>query len=129
MIILHRTQAIFLLLSLASLTLSGCGGGGGASSSAQPTCVTTSEGCLTTTQYKARVQSLKTKHTNDAGFSNNWGLDTINAAEAWAKLEVKYGAGTEPGDGVTLGVIDSGIDANQSHLEKRHHRVLYPHHI
>ena len=106
-------KGIGTLLIFGVLLLTGCGGGGGGTStSTSTTCVDTSEGCLTTTQYEARVETLKTTHTNDAGFINNWGLDRINAAEAWAKLELEHGAETEPGDGVTLGVIDSGIDAN-----------------
>ena len=114
----------------------GGGGGGGASSSSTsssgtpssgtpssntpssntpsstPTCVSTSEGCLTTTQYRARVQSIRTTHRNNAAFSNQWGLDTINADDAWAKLQLKHGTGTAPGDGITLGAIDSGIDTS-----------------
>ena len=112
-----ESRAIILLLILASLTLSGCGGGGGggatSSSTSSPTrstCFSTSEGCLTTTQYRARVQSIKRTHTNDAGFTNNWGLNTVKAGEAWAKLQLKYGRGTAPGNGITLGAIDSGID-------------------
>ena len=112
-----ESRAIILLLILASLTLSGCGGGGGggasSSSTSSPTrstCFSTSEGCLTTTQYRARVQSIKRTHTNDAGFTNNWGLNTVKAGEAWAKLQLKHGTGTAPGGGITLGAIDSGID-------------------
>ena len=122
------SQVIFLLLLLVSLTLSGCGGGGGGVSTpatqdepppqvqrpppTQVTCVSTSEGCLTATQYRARIQSIKTTHTNNAGFTNQWGLKQVKADEAWAKLQLKHGVGTAPGDGVTLGVVDSGIDKN-----------------
>ena len=106
-------KGIGTLLIFGVLLLTGCGGGGGGTStSTSTTCVDTSEGCLTTTQYEARVETLKTTHTNDPGYTNNWGLEKIKAAEAWAKLELEHGAGTEPGDGITLGVIDSGIDAN-----------------
>ena len=123
-----RSQAIFLLLLLASLTLSGCGGGGGGTSTSEPQnepppqdeppppplapCVSTSEGCLTATQYRARIQSIKTTHTNHPGFTNQWGLEKVKADEAWAKLQLNFGTGTAPGDGITLGVIDTGIDAN-----------------
>ena len=163
------SQAIFLLLLLASLTLSGCGGGGGGASPPvqvepppvqveppppqveppppqveppppqveppppqveppppqveppppqveppppQGTCISTSEGCLTTTQYGERVQELKTMLKNDDGFSNQWGLSKTNADAAWAKLQLKYGTNTAPGTGITLGAIDSGIDQN-----------------
>ena len=125
-----RSQAVFLLLLLASLVLSGCGGGGGGASSSStssssntpssntpsntpsstPTCFSTSEGCLTTTQYRARVQSIRTTHRNNAAFSNNWGLNAVKADLAWSQLQLKHGAGTAPGGGITLGAIDSGID-------------------
>ena len=106
-------KGIGTLLIFGVLLLTGCGGGGGGTStSTSTTCVDTSEGCLTTAQYEARVETLKTTHKNDAGFINNWGLDRVKAHDAWAKLQLKHGAGTEPGDGITLGVIDSGIDAN-----------------
>ena len=144
-------HAIFLLLLLACLTLTGCGGGGGggASSGSTPSgstpsgstpsgsstpirntptstsvCTVTTLGCLTKTQYRARVQSLRTTHRN-AGFTNNWGLNTVKVDAAWAKLQLKYGTFTTsgdgitlsainsrraPGDGITLGAIDTGID-------------------
>ena len=34
----------------------------------------------------------------------------IGADRAYAQLELEHGAGTEPGDGVTVGVIDWGLD-------------------
>ena len=76
------------------------------------TCVSTSEGCLTAALYTKRVEELKTPHESDDGFTNLWGLKEINAHYAWAKLELKHGSGTVPGDGITLGAIDSGIDKN-----------------
>ena len=41
-----------------------------------------------------------------------WALPMINAEYAWADLELKQGLSVEPGEGVTVGVIDSGIDQN-----------------
>ena len=37
-------------------------------------------------------------------------MKTIKAHDAWAKLQLKHGTNTAPGNGITLGVIDSGID-------------------
>ncbi len=102
-------KAIGSLLTIGILVLTGCGGGG---TSTSPTCVDTSEGCLTTLEYTERIETLKEIHSSHAGFANQWGLETIKAAEAWAKLELKHGTGTAPGDGITLGVIDTGIDEN-----------------
>ena len=39
-----------------------------------------------------------------------WALSKIKAEYAWADLELKRGSGVEPGEGVTVGVIDTGID-------------------
>ena len=38
------------------------------------------------------------------------GLSTIRADRAWAQLELEHGSGTAPGSGITVGVIDTGID-------------------
>ncbi len=41
---------------------------------------------------------------------NQWGLRTIKADRAYARLEAEYGTGTAPGSGQTLGAVDTGID-------------------
>ena len=41
---------------------------------------------------------------------NRWGLRAIKVDRAYAQLELRHGTGTEPGDGQTVGLIDSGID-------------------
>ncbi len=102
-----------LFIVLLSLTLSGCGGGGvggTAPSRPSPGYLSTVEGCLTPTQYRTRIDAIGQTHRNHAGFSDTWALGTINADEAWAKLQIKRGMNTEPGFGIALGVIDSGID-------------------
>ncbi len=67
-------------LLAAAVFLSGCGGGGGGGSG--------SGGVL----------------------YNQWGLRTIKADRAYARLEAEYGTGTAPGSGQTLGAVDTGID-------------------
>ena len=42
---------------------------------------------------------------------NQWGLTAIRAGRAYAQLELEHGVGTEPGNGQTVGLIDTGIDA------------------
>ena len=49
-------------------------------------------------------------HAADTAFQNQWGLDAINAARAFANVELVEGVGTAPGEGVTVGFVDSGID-------------------
>ncbi len=41
---------------------------------------------------------------------NKWGLRAIKVDRAYTQLELRHGTGTEPGDGQTVGLIDSGID-------------------
>ena len=46
----------------------------------------------------------------DGSLKPLWALSKIKAEYAWADLELKRGEGVEPGEGVTVGVIDTGID-------------------
>ena len=79
----------------------------------QVPCFSTFAGCLTEVLYKDLFQAIKITHTIHPGFTNQWGLDKIKAADAWSQLQLKYGPDTvPPGDGITLGAIDTGIDEN-----------------
>ncbi len=49
-------------------------------------------------------------YEREDGFRNQWGLAKTGAARAYANIEVLKGAGVEPGAGVTIGFLDSGID-------------------
>ena len=112
-------KGIGSLLIFSVLVLNGCGGGGGAASTpASIDCAPTVEGCLTPAEYRGRIEEIKKDkdYSNRAEFTNQWGLATINADTAWAKLQLKHGLDTAPGSDITLGVIDSGID--------RHHPVF-----
>ncbi len=46
----------------------------------------------------------------DANFKAQWGLESINAHLAYAHVNLLEGSDAKPGEGVTIGVIDSGID-------------------
>ena len=48
---------------------------------------------------------------------NQWGLRTIKADRAYARLEAEYGTGTAPGSGQTLGAVDTGIDTGHPVFE------------
>ncbi len=127
----HNKFALVVVLG-ATLLLTSCGGGGGGgnvqssstnesatasnqNTSATPNtsnqnreCVNTNEGCLTETAYNDRIANLRTTYSSHRGFTNQWGLRTIKADSAWAKIQLKHG--TAPGSGLTVGVLDSGID-------------------
>ncbi len=77
----------------------------------QPPCIQTAElGCLSSAEYEQRRDEIAELHNGEDDFKNQWGLSTIRSDRAYAQLELEHGAGTEPGSGITVGVIDSGID-------------------
>ncbi len=74
-------------------------------------CVPTHGGdCVALAVFKQRADALVDDHEREDGFGNQWGLAKIGAARAYANIEVLRGAGVEPGAGVTIGFLDTGID-------------------
>ena len=59
-------------------------------------------------------QGLQVERDMDGNFirnhNRNWALDAVKAADAYERLEARYGAGTLPGAGQRIAVIDTGID-------------------
>ena len=53
---------------------------------------------------------IEADHGGEEDFKNQWGLKAIRADRAYAQLELEHGAGTQPGSGQTVGLIDTGID-------------------
>ena len=60
--------------------------------------------------YRRERQTIEDRLGGREDFTNQWGLTAIRADRAYAQLELEHGAGTEPGSGQTVGLIDSGID-------------------
>ena len=56
------------------------------------------------------MEEIAPEYTEPSGFQNQWGLAAINADRAYAHLELKLGPDVAPGEGVTVGVLDTGID-------------------
>ena len=71
---------------------------------------TTDFGCVSPDKYREERETIEQDHSSDEDFKNQWGLTAIRADRAYAQLELEHGAGTEPGAGQTVGVIDTGID-------------------
>ncbi len=98
----------FALLSVVG----GCGGSGGGSVAEPPTvCIPTHAGdCVTRAVFERTANALVDGYEREDGFRNQWGLAKTGAGRAYANIEVLKGAGVEPGAGVTIGFIDTGID-------------------
>lgn len=110
-----------LIFCLATaFTLSGCGGGGGGGNvgpspmvPADPCIETADFGCISSSRYSQELERIREIQAESTDFSNQWGLAAIKADHAYANLELAKGSNVLPGAGVTVGLIDSGID--QSH--------------
>ena len=48
--------------------------------------------------------------TTNPDLPGQWALQALNVHQAHAALALKYGEMVKPGDGVTIGVMDSGVD-------------------
>ncbi len=115
---------LFRLLIVCSLvSTAGCtgGGGGGAPPSEPaslptlppppPPCFQTADfGCAQEAEFRRLQAERAAPYAEETAFLNQWGLDAINAARAFANVELVEGAGTVPGAGVTVGFLDTGID-------------------
>lgn len=124
------------LVLCALFAAAGCGGGGGGGLRSEPappappeegeatapmpppplplppvSCIQTALGCISPAQYREERRAIEDGHAGAEGFKNQWGLGAVRADRAWAQLELEHGGGTAPGGGVTVGVVDTGIDA------------------
>ena len=109
-------------LALPLVLLAACGGGGDEdpdSSSARGggRCLQTHDGdCLTNSelaeQARRLTNAIRTATRGLPGGSNNWARDQVNAYKAYANLHIVKGgrAGSAPGQGVNIGILDTGID-------------------
>ena len=88
-----------LLIAIAAL-VAGC---------ADHMCVATVEGCVGPLTYKRNAASVAADIQSTPRLEDRWALETINVADAWAHLQVVHGE-ERPGSGVTVGVLDTGID-------------------
>ncbi len=91
-------------------------------------CIPTRDGsCLPGPEFHAQAEALATDHLADPAFGAQWGLESINAHRAYAHVDLLEGEGVAPGEGVTLGFIDTGIDHDHPSLAgKWIHEVLLP---
>ena len=98
-------------LSAATLVLAGCAPLINDRDSVQPPCVQTLEqGCILESEYEELTAEIAGTHAARSSFRNQWGLEAIRADRAYAHLELQSGPYTAPGDGVSVGMVDTGID-------------------
>ena len=76
----------------------------------QPCVETHDRACLSEPEFQALVDEIAGEYAEPSGFRNQWGLAAINADVAYANLELQLGPDVAPGAGVTVGVLDTGID-------------------
>ena len=76
----------------------------------EPCVETHDRGCVLESEFDVLVDNVAATHTERSSFQNQWGLATIRADRAYAHLELQFGPDTAPGEGVTVGVLDTGID-------------------
>ena len=89
-----RTKVAFLaVLLLALVAFGGCGGGGG------------------TTAALTRPSDTR------VAFGDQWGLRAIDVNRAYANVARTEGPDAAPGEGVTIGLIDTGIDEDHPLFE------------
>ena len=123
-----RTRTAWLAAaSLLAVLASGCGGGSGMpppSGSSDPPPMDPS---LPPPDRAVRVpppaatpaglRALAGQYSEDSEYRNAWGLGQIDAATAYARIARRDGAGTAPGAGARVAVIDTGIDAGHWEFE------------
>ena len=99
-----------MVLSL-SFALGGCGAIGGRSGLPPTKCINVHEGdCVTLEVFTESSAEIVEEYRLDDNFQNQWGLSHIKADAAYANLRLLKGPDAEPGAGVTIGFIDTGID-------------------
>ena len=95
------------LVVATCILAAGCGGG----SAPAPCGIATVDGCVSPEAYGTEVASAadEIRSTPEFDLRPSWDLEAVKVPEAWAHLQVAKGE-DRPGSGVTVGLIDSGID-------------------
>ena len=111
------TMAVFLAMVIL---LSACGGGGGVGGSGDNGDVGGDVGNNDTgnvddnsnppIDFQAQAETIASRYRSRSEFSSQWGLSRVRADRAYAHVELATGSGVGMGKGVTIGILDTGID-------------------
>ena len=105
---LLNNRAVIFALIIFSVALAGCGGGGGGGSDGPPR----EPANLFNGFSDVSASEVRAFETEE--YQNQPGLGMINAAWAYARGAANMGFGSGTGAGVTIGIIDSGLDTTYS---------------
>ena len=92
------------------LILTSCVGPDGDDDASEPCIETHERGCVPEPEYVALADEIAGEYAERTSFQNQWGLEAIGADQAYANLELKFGPDVAAGEGVTVGILDTGID-------------------
>ncbi len=81
-------------------------------------CIPThANGCVPAPEFNKMATEKAPNYARHPNFEEQWGLESINAHLAYAHVNLLEGPDAAPGDGVTIGIIDSGIDTEHPAFE------------
>ena len=109
----HRRNVLAAIpLCAATLILASCLHPSESDDAAAPCVETHDQGCVSEPEYVEFAEEVAGEYAERTSFQNQWGLEAIGADQAYANLQLKYGPDTRPGEGVTVGILDTGIDGS-----------------
>ena len=109
-------------LLVAAMPLAGCLPSPGLDEVVDPCIETHDEGCVSDAEYQELADAIAEPLRETSSFENQWGLGAIRPDQAYANLQLQYGPDVAPGEGVTVGVLDTGIDA--AHFQFRNKNII-----
>ena len=117
---LSRFFQIAAMAFATAILVSACGGGGGVGGGTEETSAPTSgneamdeatvEEDPPEISFQAQAETIASQYRSSSEFSSQWGLGRTRADRAYAHLELALGSDFSAGDGVTIGIVDTGID-------------------
>ena len=110
---LLSTMAVLLAMVIL---LSACGGGGGGGgvggSDGNSDTGNVDDNSNLPIDFQAQAETIAGRYRSSSEFSSQWGLSRIRADRAYAHVELATGSDVGMGKGVTIGILDTGIDLN-----------------